>query len=933
MKLIQRILLVVLMQCSAHAAVLSVCASGCPYNSFSAAQTAAHSGDVIELKAGETFNVSSQPLRKDISNIWVRSSKYRDLPPVGVRSGAANVSAMATLSTPDSNPILFTGQPVCNFSWGENSRTVNCANGNTMPVAGDRISITNSVHFSGYFNLPAAYGINGWTDYYACNISGFTFQLCLSRGGGLGVTSSPHVQYSMGTQLQGVSVTSTTGQDGRIVTMKLNFTHQAELNQSAHIIISGASTPNMNGDYVVTYVESPTVFWVCKGGAWCLSGSMAADGQYSAVTDPNMTVDLNCAAEPCGVVGGYFDGLYYSDPPHDWKFTGIEFTCSTCGSGLLSLLQFDGSALNNVANYPYNFEFDRVYIHGKAPSASPSSDGPGKCMQASVRALWIHDSTISDCHSTQTGDANAIYLGSNPGPVTVENSYLSASGEIVIIGSQYDCSFDGGVFNTCQAGKYGGLRFINNYWHKPWSWNITGQAGPPSGTCYWDAVGGGQFNKDSVSNVVRQCNSSLNWASATVVGTFTAGTEPYKQYVTKNFLEVKSGTNLVAQGNIFANAWSYAQQGWCYTVIHYDPGLIDNHTFRDNICTDLVAGFNLATESPGAKLGGGVKRINIRNNLLKNFREDGFQNSRGLAFTAVDYLSFEHNTVLYNVLKGYQNGFLQRSDILANTFLSARWANNISTLETYQLSANIDQVGGENCNAFQSVSPGFAFLNQTWVGLADTLFTTCSTGTTNPADLATLFVNPTTGDWHVKDARSERAGATDGKDVGADVDQINTITMGVTGGARYRDIFKGVSAGSNIAIFNLRTAVAPVVTVYSSPARTAASQVASVSGCTTSAGSSCQVVVPGLSPGTTYYWKISAGGQTIFDLAETALRTLGSGSGQYAFQFSGATVRYSSSPSMTGATVASAGVVPVPSATVRYVDRGSGTPVEAVAAP
>lgn len=176
--------------------------------------------------------------------------------------------------------------------------------------------------------------------------------------------------------------------------------------------------------------------------------------------------------------------------------------------------------------------------------------------------------------------------------------------------------------------------------------------------------------------------------------------------------------------------------------------------------------------------------------------------------------------------------------------------------------------------------------------------------------------------------------SNDGTDLGADVAEIAAETSGViTGTPPFRRIAAlNWDLGSSGAILDVQGQLSWTVTIYRAPARIAANQVAQAAdtcaGCIVD-GVRRQIVVSGLSPNTVYYYLATDGTKTLVG----NFQTLAAGSGTYNFDVSGTAVRYSSSPSMSGALSAPNGTVPVGAGSVIYVDHGSGTAVTALTAP
>jgi hypothetical protein len=173
----------------------------------------------------------------------------------------------------------------------------------------------------------------------------------------------------------------------------------------------------------------------------------------------------------------------------------------------------------------------------------------------------------------------------------------------------------------------------------------------------------------------------------------------------------------------------------------------------------------------------------------------------------------------------------------------------------------------------------------------------------------------------------------DGTDLGADIDAITQATSGTLAGVPGWTARAGlrIEPGSVNALVNLQGTAAWTVNLFSRPARIPANQITSVSDACAACvvdGTRRQIVVSGLTPGTTYYYSATDGVRTLVG----QFSTVAAGSGVYSFTLTGTGVRYSSNRNMSGAEAASAGIVPVASQAIVYTDHGVGSSVVAVIA-
>jgi len=171
----------------ATAAIHTVCAAGCTFNNANsngnpvqAAIDAAVPGDIIEIRAGEVFNVRVVlPAKKGSQYITVRSSQWRDLPLPGYRVNpdehGALMPSLQVFNT--SEPALRAGANELQIS------NVNPATDTfTIPGHGWATNTKISCRTVESSILPDSIEVD--TVYYVLNTGANTFQVSLTEGGG-----------------------------------------------------------------------------------------------------------------------------------------------------------------------------------------------------------------------------------------------------------------------------------------------------------------------------------------------------------------------------------------------------------------------------------------------------------------------------------------------------------------------------------------------------------------------------------------------------------------------------------------------------------------------------------------------------------------------------------------------------------------------------
>lgn len=403
-----------------------------------------------------------------------------------------------------------------------------------------------------------------------------------------------------------------------------------------------------------------------------------------------------------------------------YRFVGLEFTTS-----------FNGYNTYLILNNGDHYIIDRCYLHGR----SNITVNRGVVLDANYSG--VIDSYFSDFHILYgQGEAQAVLLpGNNTGPLKLDNNYLEAAGENVLLGG-------GGNGNAHD------VTITHNHFFKPLSWRV----GDPH-------------------------YAGIHWG-------------------VKNTLEFKAAQRVLVEGNVFENCWADGQGG---QFVLFTPRLqngitarVDDITFRNNIARHAAGAFGISgwdgdcapnsgcmhgTERISwdyAKQGVQVHRILIDNNLWEDIGTPWSSDSPLRLFLIVYGASdvhLTHNTFLNN----------QAFGVLGATprMTGCQIKDNIFGHTYYGLASVYVTRGGEGTEALKEACGDYAFLNNALVG-AKGNSPTYPKSTLYPADWnAVRFVDARGGDYHLReDSRLHRA-ASDGKDIGADIDAIEKATRGV----------------------------------------------------------------------------------------------------------------------------------------------------------
>jgi hypothetical protein len=112
---------------------------------------------------------------------------------------------------------------------------------------------------------------------------------------------------------------------------------------------------------------------------------------------------------------------------HDWRLLALELPGTRRGAGDIVQIGDGTAAQADPVQVPHDILLDRLYIHGDPEL------GQKRGVALNGRAVTIRNCHISDIKAAGV-DAQAIAGWNGPGPFTIENNYLEASGEGFLLG-------------------------------------------------------------------------------------------------------------------------------------------------------------------------------------------------------------------------------------------------------------------------------------------------------------------------------------------------------------------------------------------------------------------------------------------------------------------------------------------------------------------
>lgn len=266
---------------------------------------------------------------------------------------------------------------------------------------------------------------------------------------------------------------------------------------------------------------------------------------------------------------------------HNFQFIGVEIS-PTPGTFVYNVVQLGDGSETSPSMSPHDIAFDRVYIHGDATA------GSRRGIAANGSNITVVNSYISDFKEAGA-DTQAIGAWNGPGPLDVENNYLSAAGENILIGGQTPL-----IPNLVMTN----ITVRHNYFYKPTSWR------------------------------------GSSWS-------------------VKNLFELKNANQAVIDGNVFENNWAQSQNGFAilFTTRGEDSqapwAVVSNVQFTNNIIKHAASGINiLGTDDMGASQQG--HDYLIKNNLFIDISGANWGGNGRLfqILNSAKNVTFSHNTGL-----------------------------------------------------------------------------------------------------------------------------------------------------------------------------------------------------------------------------------------------------------------------------------------------
>lgn len=861
---------------------------GAPWLTLNHAMQTIACGDTVNIVAdgNRVAGDSNIPYLSGCSSTTtIQSSKTAMLQPVGYRTNPASDSA-------NYGKLTMTGQGIWAQVEGHGSYSSGCLlttlSSDTFTLGFCNIGwITGNVSngtaiflevanegFNTAATVPA--GLTTLTHYYIVNCSS-----CTGSGGTFKLAATPG----------GAAITGLTCNSPSCVIGAVRIYEPLQVNTSADTITSPDTLSVMGTNTPIYFSAASLQLSTLTTPAAALPSPLQLDTlyymvnvsgrQFQVATSPGgSAIDLTTVG-----TGGF--SMSDSRAPNHFKFDGLELMQAAGHAIFGGMFIFGSGNEASTLGMVNNMEVGRTWIH-EDPSQEGQPTGPQRGIFDNSATLSVHDNYIA---GMTNGEANGIAGCGSPGPTTVTNNFIEASGENILYGG---CNPASGIANANKT-------FTGNYFYKPPAWRINAFAGVPSGACWYDNYDpnhtGGQWYTNTNTGQVYRCNSSGVWA--------TTGSSVPAAYTVKTVTEHKNGRVFTYNGNVYAYNWPQAQSGQAFNIGQQQgsgPGIAnDTIVITNNKLTHLNMFLNfgescfLTVAIPCVTL---PTDFTVRNNLavmeqiacgVPSVGGTGDCGHQMYTMQSSGYppanMTWDHNTIFITP-DGFASAFpwfpaaaflentpgqgLMNNWVYKNSIMGYDWNGDGSAcgghISAQFTNSTFDHLANANagCGSYSSVG-------------ATNTFTNWSPQSTNAA---IGFTNLSTGDYHLSASSPYSAvgGCTtfcapDGSDIGADIDKITAETSGALIGApkwATRENFvitPGVTTA--VATYTRPGSGACSLTLYNSPARISANENAdtNTSGekLDTRAGNTlvgANVTFnlgfnTALSPSTTYYYALS----------------------------------------------------------------------------
>jgi hypothetical protein len=273
--------------------------------------------------------------------------------------------------------------------------------------------------------------------------------------------------------------------------------------------------------------------------------------------------------------------MSYRQGAHHYRFQGIVFQPKV---GVPSdNLIWIGTGEEFAAHLlPHHLEFMQVIVRGL-----PSQNGPRNCLILNGNDILLENSHVSSCKSAGV-ESHAISIYNSSGPVVIRNNYLSAASIGLLTG---------GAVNGL-AMDVSGLRLERNLIAKPGEYLYFEGAGEPARAC----TPGAFYRQTSLTP--NTCANGACWVCQEngTWQTDTGAAYRNQNYLTKGGVEFKGCRNCTITGNIIDKTYAAQDTGntacmvFVQSIQNGPQGLLENIEVSNNYCRNTWSGIVLFSD-------------------------------------------------------------------------------------------------------------------------------------------------------------------------------------------------------------------------------------------------------------------------------------------------------------------------------------------------
>jgi Putative Ig domain len=427
-----------------------------------------------------------------------------------------------------------------------------------------------------------------------------------------------------------------------------------------------------------------------------------------------------------------------------YRFIGLEIARGS-GTGLVGALV--GTAIGASADH---IILDRVWLHGSTQDETMNAFNVNRMSYAA-----LIDSYTTDFHCTSVSgactDAHVFFGGAS----STTDAVYKVTGNF-LEGSTENILFGGGSATTTPTD----IEIRRNHFFKPMTW-MSGQPG---------YVGG-------------------------------SGGYPF---MVKNHLELKNAARVLIEGNIFENSWGgFSQVGYSILLTPKNQasatsvGLcptcaVTDVTIRYNTISHVGAGISIAnvTSAAGPALYG--ERYSIHDVTIDDISVAKYKGSGTLLMVLSGWVANSLNNVSVNHITGFPDPGSRIIDLGNNIADPPMYAFKFTNNIVGQVQYPIWSTGGSTSNcayydvplpSLNSCFTAYTFIDNAIVASANFPASKWPASNYFPATIGGMqFVNfngGNGGDYHLLSSSPYKNAASDGKDIGADINAIQSMIAGV----------------------------------------------------------------------------------------------------------------------------------------------------------